>query len=286
MEGAFTVVDALTACGVNNIVLFMDQTQAQRIASEIFDDAFISCMDITFKELDEYFKTYFDLTVAQGQIRLSPGIRKSIKAFVQWTRDEILLGRDPSSTAFPIDQVVDLIRRYNTHEKYKTDSKTLAEAAKPEKFKEATKWKDWKPTFLNYIRAIPGRDGTPLKYVCRDNDEPVVEANTDFLDDYVAMAPLTGDSFAIDTVQVHTFLVDFVVGNDTAKAKIQGLRRPNDGREAYRRLVEHYEGVGIHAIDIREADEVIKNLFYAGEKPPICGGQSSKSALRVRSTRT
>lgn len=96
-------------------------------------------MDITFKELDEHFKTYFDLTVAQGQIRLSPGVRKNVKAFVQWTRDEIRLGRDPSDTAFPIEQVVDLIRRYNTHEKYKADSKTLAEAAKPEKFKEATK---------------------------------------------------------------------------------------------------------------------------------------------------
>ena len=79
---------------------------------------------------------------------------------------------------------------------------------------------------------------------------------------------MSGDSFAIDTVQVHTFLVNFVAGNDTAEAKIQGLQRVNDGREAYKRLVEHYEGVGIHAIDIREADEVIKNLFYAGEKPP------------------
>ena len=63
-------------------------------------------------------------------------------------------------------------------------------------------------------------------------------------------------------------MFNFVAGNDTAEAKIQGLQRVNDGREAYKRLVEHYEGVGIHAIDIREADEVIKNLFYAGEKPP------------------
>ena len=46
------------------------------------------------------------------------------------------------------------------------------------------------------------------------------------------------------------------------------MQRPNDGCEAFKRLVEHYEGVGIHAIDIREADEVLKNLFYAREKPP------------------
>jgi hypothetical protein len=85
---------------------------------------------------------------------------------------------------------------------------------------------------------------------------------------YVDMAPLNGDAYAIDTVQAHTFLVNFVAGNDTAEANIQGLVKPNDGREAFRCLVDHYEGVGIHAVDVREADKVIKNLFYAGEKPP------------------
>ena len=63
-------------------------------------------------------------------------------------------------------------------------------------------------------------------------------------------------------------MLNFVTGNDTAEAKIQGLARPNDGREAFKRLVEHYEGVGIHAVDIREADEILKTLFYGGEKPP------------------
>jgi hypothetical protein len=264
----FTVLDALIACGVDNVTLFQNETAAQRLTDDVFDDQFTTCQDLTFKELDDHFKTYSELTVQQGQIRIRPGTRKNIKAFVQWTRDELRLGRDPQTTAFPINQVSDLIRRYKTHEKYQSDSKTLSEAAKPEKFKETTKWEDWKPTFLNYIRSIPGRDGVPLKYVCRDDDNPDPTPHEDFLDDYVAMAPLFGDSYAIDSVQVHTFLVNFVSGNDTAEAKIQGLLRPNDGREAFKRLVEHYEGIGIHAIDIREADEVLKNLFYAVEKPP------------------
>ena len=53
------------------------------------------------------------------------------------------------------------------------------------------------------------------------------------------MASLEGESFAIDTAQVHTFLVNFIAGNDTAEAKIKGLQRVNDGREAFKRLVEH-----------------------------------------------
>ena len=282
-----TVVDAMVTCGLDHDAVFQEETQAQRLASDIFGNQFSACLDVTFKELDEHFKTYGDFTAAQGRIQIRVGARKNIKAFVQWTRDELRLGRNPAMTPFPIAQVADLIRRYKTHEKYLTDSKTLSDAAKPDKFKESTKWEDWKPTFLNYLRSIPGRDGIPLKYVCRDKDEADRDAmNEDFLDDYVAFAPLEGNSYAIDTAQVHTFLLNFVTGNDTAEAKIQGLKRPNDGREAFKRLVEHYEGVGIHAIDIREADEVLKTLFTAKKNHHTCGGPSSRNASLGRSTHT
>jgi hypothetical protein len=204
------------------------QTQAQRLAENIFDNDFKS----TFKELYEHFKSYSELSAGpQGQIRVRVGIRKNIKAFLQWTpRDEIRLARDPSTTPFPVGQVTDLIRGYKTHKKFQSDSKTFAEAAKPGNFTESTKWEDWKPTFLNYIRSIPGRDGIPSKYVCREADEPdPLTAHDDFIDNYVAMAHVRGGSYAIDTVQVHTFLVNFVAGDDTAEAKIQGLQRVNNG---------------------------------------------------------
>ncbi|KAI2511672.1 hypothetical protein MHU86_2738 [Fragilaria crotonensis] len=244
------------------------------------DGRLLGPTNMTYRELDEHFKTYSELSAAQGQTRVRVGTRKNIKAFVQWTRDEIRLGRDPSSVPFPANQTTDLLRRYKTHEKFQTDSKTLAEAAKPEKFKESMKWEDWKPTFLNYLRSIPGRDGIPLKYICREVDAPdTTVLNDDFLDDYLAMATLQGDSYAIDAMQVHTFLVNFVAGNDTAEAKIQGLQRTNDGREACKRLVDHYEGVGIHAFDIREADEVIKSLFYGGERPPPMGWSEFEKRL-------
>ena len=153
VEIPYTVLDALIACGMDNVALFLEGMQAQRFADDIFDGTFASCMDVTFRDLDDHFKTYSDLTVAQGQIRIRPGTRKNIKAFVQWTRDELSLGRNPSLIPFPVDQVGDLIRRYKTHEKFQTDSKTLSEASKPDKFQESMKWNDWKPTFHNYIRV-------------------------------------------------------------------------------------------------------------------------------------
>ncbi len=101
-----TVLDVLMACGVDNVALFLGETQAQRIAYEVFDGSFASCMGVTFKEFDEHFKTYSDLTVAYRQIRIRSGTRKNIKAFVQWIRDEIRLGLDPSRTPFPSTKLV------------------------------------------------------------------------------------------------------------------------------------------------------------------------------------
>ena len=146
-----TVRDALIECGVDDVGIFLDQTPAERTEEDIFDNIFTSCMDVTFKELDEHFKTFSELSVAQGQIRLRPGIRKNIKAFVQWTPDEIRLACDPGATVFPVDQVSDLIRHYKMHENFQNNSKTLAEAANPKKFKESIKWEDWKPSFLNCL---------------------------------------------------------------------------------------------------------------------------------------
>ena len=45
-----TVVDAMVAGGVDHDVLFMDETQAQRLATDIFGDQFTLCLDVTFKE--------------------------------------------------------------------------------------------------------------------------------------------------------------------------------------------------------------------------------------------
>jgi hypothetical protein len=70
---------------------------------------------------------------------------------------------------------------------------------------------------LNCLRSIPGHDGIPLKYICLDKDEAEPTPHHDFLDNYVGMAPLIGDAFAIDMAQVHTFLVDFVAGSDIAE---------------------------------------------------------------------
>ena len=78
-----TVLDSVIACGVNNVQLFNGQTKAQRIAGEVFDNDFESCRFKSIDELKEDLKAYSGLTAAQGQIRLNPGIKRNLRAFVQ-----------------------------------------------------------------------------------------------------------------------------------------------------------------------------------------------------------
>ena len=42
----------------------------------------------------------------------------------------------------------------------------------------------------------------------------------------------------------------------------------NDGRLDFIALKNHYEGVGVHAIDIVKSDKIVQYLFYSGEKKP------------------
>lgn len=264
-----TVLDAMILCGVNNTTLFENQTKAARFADEIFGNDFHMCMDKTFEELQSDLKSYASLPVTQGQIRTSPGIKQRIQAFIQWTRDKIRNGEDPSAEPFPVHRTSELIRNYKSHQAFIEKSKTLIDTAKPSKFKDTYKWEDWCPTFLNFLRSIPGRNGVPLSYVCRTNDFPLPpDPNTDFMDNYVTRAPLTGDAFKVDAAEVHTYLVNFMAGNNTAEVKMLPYMDSHNGRLDFKALKDHYEGVGVNAVNILKAEETIRNLFYSGEKKP------------------
>ena len=52
----FTVVNAIFDCGVTDVALFNGDTKVDRMAAELFDDEFLSCMDKTYKEFDKYLK--------------------------------------------------------------------------------------------------------------------------------------------------------------------------------------------------------------------------------------
>ena len=75
--GIFHVNQTMVACGCDNTISFNGMTVASIISTDIFDDDFKSCIDKSYKKLDEDLKSYSVLTIANGQIRLNPLIKKN-----------------------------------------------------------------------------------------------------------------------------------------------------------------------------------------------------------------
>ena len=257
----FTLRQAMERCG-------LPANDAAAFASEVFMDDFETCKDVTDDDLLDAFKTFSGLTVAQGQIRLLPGQKKKIKAFSQWVKDQYRLGLNPADTMFPVNETIGLLKRASTHKKFIDKAKSLASAAKPEKFTKELLWEDWANTFVNYLRTIPGRNGVPLQYIVRDNEMADPTPNEDFLDDYIKNAPLTGEAFIIDANEVHTHLINLIAHNDEADSITKLHETERNGRTDWLSLKNHYEGQGVYASNITKAEHDLNNLHYTGEKKP------------------
>ena len=172
----------------------------------------------------------------------------------------IFVGLDPSLTEFPEHYTTILINRYKTHKAFVDETKTISEVARPIKFKENMKLEDWHPTFLNFLRSIPGRNGVPLSYICRENDRPEPSnPNINFIENYIMQAPLHGPAFEVDASEVHTYLTNFMAGNDIVEVKMLPYAQHNNGRLDFKALQEHYEGVRINSVSIVKAERTLEN---------------------------
>ena len=75
------IVRLLNECGASE-ARFQDQTEAERISEDVFDDDFEAFIDVTNEDLTNAWKSYSSLTVANGRIILAPRVKKNIKALV------------------------------------------------------------------------------------------------------------------------------------------------------------------------------------------------------------
>lgn len=48
---AHTVHDAMVACGINDVNRFLNETEAQRLATDLFHDSFYTCMERRSRKL-------------------------------------------------------------------------------------------------------------------------------------------------------------------------------------------------------------------------------------------
>ena len=121
---------------------------------------------------------------------------------------------------------------------------------------------------MDYVRAIPGRYGVPLKYIIIDNDFAKLTPNKDLLDDCFDKASLQGESFTIYSEEVHTFILNLISQNEEAESVIKIHKEERNERKDWKAIKFHYEGMGFYSNDITKADLDLKTLTYTGEKKP------------------
>ena len=109
----------------------------------------------------------------------------------------------------------------------------MIKTAMPKQFDDKTKWLDWKPTFIAFLRTQPGRHGVPLDYVVRDNENRTTTTSVDFLYDYVNGTSLTSNTFSIDSSKVHSFLIRLISDNAVAEQKVLPHKDPCNSRTSY-----------------------------------------------------
>ena len=262
------VLVAVRACGVPDMPLFDGQGPAERITSEVFEDDFETCKTITKEDLYDNFKSYTNLTVANGRIVLNPLTKKRLHAMIEWAISLYRVGQDPYAQPFPVAQSNTIIEKAKELKRYKNRAKTITEAAKPTTFTDKSDWLDWSETFRNFLKHIPGRNDIPLVYILRENIDHAlaIDPAKDVIDNLIEMAPLEGEVYETNAAEVHTYLVKFIEGNVTAEAKIRSHQYQGNGRFDFNALKDHYEGVGFHAIAVTNAEETISTMYYSGEK--------------------
>ena len=265
----YTVLDNIVACGISGVIdRALNTSPAQRIASEMFNNSFSSCLSMSDSDIRGYLKTFNELPQAQGQVRMMPGAQRNIRAFVQFISHR-------ARQDLPLDEVlyapamqVEMIDMRKEQERFVDQSEGLSKAAKPDVFKASSVWYDWSKLCVNYLRLIPGQNGIPLSYVIRTNDEPDRTAKPTFLDVYEATAPLRGAAFNADSAEAFILIKALVTGNTEAETTVNIHENTRDGRAAFADLRVKYEGIGIHAVARTSAEDDINKMFYIGEKPP------------------
>ena len=70
------------------------------VSEGLLHDEFRTCIDLDESKLNRYFKTMASYTVSQGKIIFTIYERNSMIAFVQWVKDKIRCGKDPSMYEF------------------------------------------------------------------------------------------------------------------------------------------------------------------------------------------
>lgn len=100
----YMVREAMIACGFNDVIACAGFTDAQRIATESFDNDFNTVIHMKDDDITSEVKQYASLTQANGKISWTVPQNNKIKVFIFWVQDLHRKGLQPSLLQFLQDE--------------------------------------------------------------------------------------------------------------------------------------------------------------------------------------
>jgi hypothetical protein len=136
----------------------------------------------------------------------------------------------------------------------------------PESFKKDTKWKQWKESLSTCLHSKNGQANIPLAYIIREHDPPnhLKTFNT-VHDQLVECAKLHRPEYNINNGLVFDLLHSLTL-NGPAWAWINMYQGTRDGRNAWKSLINHYEGYSAKIRGKQECYDAISKASYLGPR--------------------
>ena len=211
------------------------------------------------------------------RVHVSKGKQDMLLNAANWVGDFLRTSRDPvipvNEAGEPDQELFEeallLAKSRSEARKYKKDnSKTLSEAAEPNKLKEDKDWYEFSDQFFIYLSAIPGVMGVPLSYVIRAQAEPDDDReweDDEFEEQMIARAPLAGPAFVTDAQSVHMLIWTFLE-TEELQSIIKPQKRRKNGRLDYLALSDYMRGAGNVSRRIGTAKQIRQTLHYRNER--------------------
>lgn len=227
-------------------------------------------MSLTQKDVLAFSTDWSSRTAANGKFNIGTRRSKMLQAFVHWVQDfqrvsgvVSIVGLNQSTFKSQLHRA---LSRAHIRKNLKENTSTASDAASPGPLESERKWKAWEEKFTNYCRAHIGSNGIPLSYVIREIDAPNIDGTfSDFINETIECAPLTGEYYSADRQSVFNMLVSFTTGQPSGDW-IKSSVRHSDGRRSMKQLRDHFSGEGNATRNIAEADRLKDTLHYKSER--------------------
>jgi hypothetical protein len=250
---ATPVEQVLTVCGATAAQIVAFETREQ--LNQLRDYA-----DMTAAELASTVSSLAKRTTAEGKCIIPTKLHKNIKALCFWARERVRQQLALDEDLFDDDALV----ATKDQMKLRDDNVSAAPSIKPAQF-VAAKWHDWHKAFVTYLSNYKGVQLAELDYITREHTVlPAGHVHLNTRDGNLYKFPLSGEYFAEDNRTVYRMLADLMVGTD-GYTWIEEYDRSQNGRAAWLKLVEHYNGGGQQEKAIARAEALIRTTHYKNE---------------------